>query len=185
MDVLDVDKHQRFLQVDFNTLGIKVFCKVICMIMKTWSAWWWAWSSVLKILKVISLQCLYNISNGVHYGVHQDQNFCKLDYRFFMKASMSKVLKKGSMLSFCNIWRKGIVTVFVFYCNAKHSDTLRGSSPVCFYLFLKTFQQSRFCQDSPGFWYAIPVSRIDLVCPVFYISHQKMFLYAHHFSSAV
>ena len=24
--------------------------------------------------------------NGVHFGVHQDQDFCKLDYQFLMKA---------------------------------------------------------------------------------------------------
>ena len=120
---MDVDKHQRFLQVDFNTLGIKVFCKVICMIMKTWSAWWWAWSSVLKILKVISLQCLYNISNGVHFGVHQDQNFCKLDYQFSVKTRHVQSTKKRKYVNFCNILRKSIATVFVFYFDAKHSDT--------------------------------------------------------------
>ena len=25
--------------------------------------------------------------NGVHFGVHQDQNFCKLDYHFLMKVA--------------------------------------------------------------------------------------------------
>ena len=35
VDFRDVDKHQSFLQVDFNTFGIKVFYKVIGMIMKT------------------------------------------------------------------------------------------------------------------------------------------------------
>ena len=29
VDPLHVDKHQSFLQVDFNTLSIKAFCKVI------------------------------------------------------------------------------------------------------------------------------------------------------------
>ena len=29
VDFLHVDKHQSFLQVDFNTLGTKVSCKVI------------------------------------------------------------------------------------------------------------------------------------------------------------
>ena len=36
---------------------------------------------------------------------------------------MSKVPKKGSLLSFCNILRKSIVTVFAFYWDEKHSDT--------------------------------------------------------------
>ena len=35
VDFFDVDKHQSFLPVDFNTLGIKFFYKVIGMIMKT------------------------------------------------------------------------------------------------------------------------------------------------------
>ena len=41
---------------------------------------------------------------------------------------MSKVTKNGSLLNFCNILKKSIVTVFVFYCDAKHSDALRGFS---------------------------------------------------------
>ena len=40
------------------------------------------------------------------------------------------------MLNFRNILRKSIATAFVFYCDAKHSDTLLGSSHVCRYLFL-------------------------------------------------
>ena len=31
---------------------------------------------------------------GVDYGVYQDQNFYKLDYRFLIKADMSKVPQK-------------------------------------------------------------------------------------------
>ena len=59
---------------------------------------------------------------GVHYGIHQDLNSYKLDYRFLIKVDMSKVTKKGSLLSFCNIIRKSTVTAFVFYCDVKHSD---------------------------------------------------------------
>ena len=44
--------------------------------------------------------------------------------------------KIGSLLNFSNIFRKSIATAFVFYCDAKHSDTLLGSSHVCRYLFL-------------------------------------------------
>ena len=61
VDFFDADKHQSFLTVDFNTLGIKVFCNMTGMIMKTWRTWSWEWSSILKVLKVTSLQCLYNI----------------------------------------------------------------------------------------------------------------------------
>ena len=62
VDFFHVDKHRSFLPVDFNTLGIKVFYKVIGMIVKTWRAWWWEWSGILKVLQVTSLQCFYNIS---------------------------------------------------------------------------------------------------------------------------
>ena len=62
VDCFDADKHQSFLPVDFNTLYIKVFHKVIGMIMKTSRAWWWEWSITLKVLKVTSLQCPYKIS---------------------------------------------------------------------------------------------------------------------------
>ena len=41
---------------------------------------------------------------------------------------MSKVTKNGSLLNFCNILKKSIVTAFVFYYDAKHSDALRGFS---------------------------------------------------------
>ena len=50
VDFFDVDKYQSFLKVDFK------------VIMKTSRTWWWEWSSIPKILKVTSLQCLYNIS---------------------------------------------------------------------------------------------------------------------------
>ena len=72
--------------------------------------------------------------NGVHFRVHQGQYFYKLDYRFSMKP-ISKVPKKGILLNFCNILRQSITTIFVFYFDAKHSDTLWGSSHVCCYLF--------------------------------------------------
>ena len=72
--------------------------------------------------------------NGVHFRVHQDQYFYELDYRFSMKP-ISKVPNKGISLNFCNILRQSITTIFVFYFDAKHSDTLWGSSHVCCYLF--------------------------------------------------
>ena len=155
-----------------------------------------------------------SLQYGVHYGVHQDQNFYKLNYRFLMKARHVHSTQKRKFVKFLqyikkkcrncfyvllwcktfryftgfqsclllleyinilsNILRKSIATVFVFYCDAKHSDTLRGSSHLC-YLFLQTFQPSRFYEVSPGFWYAVPVSGIESICPGFYISQQKKF----------
>ena len=63
-------------------------------------------------------------------------DFC-LSYQFLMKVARHvQSTKKGSLLNFSNILRKRIATAFVFYCDAKHSDTLLGSSHVCRYLFL-------------------------------------------------
>ena len=122
------------LTVDFNTLSIKVFYNVIDIIMKTWRAWWWEWSSILKVPKVTSLQCLYNISKKklwIEFSIFD------ISYRFLVKvASHVQSTGKGSLLNFCNILRKIIATAFVFYCDPKHSDTLQGSSHFCCYLFL-------------------------------------------------
>ena len=48
---------------------------------------------------------------------------------------------KGSLLNCSNILRKSIATAFVFYYDAKHSDTLLPSSHVCCYLFLSGCDQ--------------------------------------------
>ena len=86
---------------------------------------------------------------------------------------MSKVPKRGSLLSFCNILRKSIAIFFVFYCEAKAFRYFTGFQS-CLVLFVfQTFQLSRFCQDSPGFCYSVLVSWIELVCLGFYISHHK------------
>ena len=60
-----------------------------------------------------------------------------VSYRFLMNvASHVQSTRKESLLNFSNILRKSIATAFVFYYDAKHSDTLLGSSHVCCYLFL-------------------------------------------------
>ena len=74
-----------------------------------------------------------------HSQSTQNNKFLVFDvnYQFLMKlARHVKSTKKGSLLNFSNILRKSIATAFVFYCYAKHSDTLLGSSHVCRYLFL-------------------------------------------------
>ena len=53
----------------------------------------------------------------------------------FWWLDMYKVPKIGSWKYFCNILRKSVATAFVFYCDAKYSDILRGSSHVCCCLF--------------------------------------------------
>ena len=64
--------------------------------------------------------------------------------RFLMKVARHvKSTEKGGLLNFSNILRKSIATAFVFYCDAKHSDTLLGSSHVCRYLFLGGCSQKK------------------------------------------
>ena len=123
VDFFDVDKHQSFLTVDLK------------VIMKTWRTWGWEWSSILT-----SLQCLYNIS--AKKKLWMEFSIFDVSYRFLMKiARHVQSTKKGSMLSFSNILRKSIAIAFVFYCDAKHSDTLLASSHVCHYLFLGSCDQ--------------------------------------------
>ena len=75
--------------------------------------------------------------NGVHFGVHRDQNFYKLNYQFFDESQtyQKHINQKGSLLNLFNILRKSIAIIFLSYFDAKHSDTLRGSSHVCCYFF--------------------------------------------------
>ena len=85
VDFLHADKHQSFLQVDFNTLGIKDFYKVILSLLM-------AWSSMFKVLKVTSLQYLYNIWEkklGIEFifCMQININFYKLALLFLMEVA--------------------------------------------------------------------------------------------------
>ena len=72
-----------------------------------------------------------------------------VSYRFLMKVARHvQSTKKGSLLNFSNILRKSIATAFVFYCDAKHSDTLLGSSHLCCYFFLSGTLKSAVSQES-------------------------------------
>ena len=128
--------------------------------------------------------------NGVHYEVHQDLqlqlfNFFKLDYQFLMKARHVQCTKKGSLLSFCNILRKSIATVFVFYYEAKTFRYFTGFHSCLLLLVFANIPtvlillgQSRFlvcCPDIPD-W--ISLSRFLYFLP-------KKCSYLHNFSSAV
>ena len=118
--------------------------------MKSWRTWWWEWSSILKVLKVTSLQCLYNISKK---KLWMEFSIFDVSYRFLMKVARHvQSTEKGSLLNFSNILRKSIATAFVFYCDAKHSDTLLCSSHVCCYLFLGCCNQK--CAWSFGSWHS-------------------------------
>ena len=60
-----------------------------------------------------------------------------VSYRFLMKVARHvQSTKKECLLNFSNKLRKSIATASVFYCDAKHLDTLLGFLHVCRYLFL-------------------------------------------------
>ena len=120
VDLFDAEKHQNFLTVDFNTLGIKVFYNVIGVIMNSWRTWLWEWSIILKVLKVTSLLCLYNISKK----------------KLWMEFSIFWCKLLIFDLNFSKILRKSIATTFVCYCDTKHSVTSLGYTQVWCYLFL-------------------------------------------------
>ena len=60
--------------------------------------------------------------NGVDFGVHQDQNFYKLDYRFLMKTRHVQSTQKGSLLNFCNILRKSMFLCYILMQNIQIHD---------------------------------------------------------------
>ena len=93
VDFLHVDS---FLKVYLNTLGIKISNKVDTIIIM-------AWSSILKLLKVTSLQYFYNISKKksgmeVIFGMQIDFNVStSWYYTFWWKSpDMSKIPEIGS-----------------------------------------------------------------------------------------
>ena len=55
----------------------------------------------------ISLQYLQKqVMNGVHYGVHQDQNFYKLHYRFLMNARHVESTQKRNFVKILQYIKK-------------------------------------------------------------------------------
>ena len=116
------DEHQSFLQVDFNTLGIKDAYKVIL-------------SLLLGMIKhsqstqsnkfAISLQYLKKVRKGVHFlYADEHQSFYKLGLFFLMEVTRHVQSTQNRKLV---IFLQSVAAAFVFYCNAKHSDILRGS----------------------------------------------------------
>ena len=93
VEFLHADKHRNFLQVDFNTLGIKVFYKVILSLLKSMIR---HSQSTQSNKFVTSLQCLKKeVRDGVNF-LHTDKHQ-SWDYHLWRKwRDMSKVLKIGS-----------------------------------------------------------------------------------------
>ena len=68
--------------------------------MKTWRAWWWEWSSILKVLKVTSLQCLYNISKK---KLWMEFSIFDVSYWFLMK--VARHVQSTQKRKFVKLWQ--------------------------------------------------------------------------------
>ena len=150
---------------------------------------WWVWSSIPKVPKIASLQCLYNISKKKLW-MEFFMKFIKIKIstswiiNFWWKPNMPKVPEKGSLLSFCKILRKSITTVFVFYCEAKTFRYFTGFQSCLLLLVFANIQTPDFCQDTPGFWCCPGVPDwISLSWFLYFLP--KKCSYLHNFSSAV
>ena len=133
IDFFHADKHHSFVQVFFTTLGIKISYKVILSLLI-------GMIKPFKVLKVLSLQYLYNISKkklGMEFFCMQIN--INVGIIVFDDSDMSRHVQSTQnrklVIFIQYIKKKSIATVFVFYCDARHWDILQGSSHVCCYLF--------------------------------------------------
>ena len=129
VDFLPVDKHESVLQVDFNTLGIKVSYRVIL-------------SLLLGIIKhpqsiqsnkfTISLQYLKKeVRNAVHFlQADKHESFYKSALSLLTEAARHVQSTKNRELVIFLQYKKKCF-------DAKHLDILWGSSPVRCYLSLQ------------------------------------------------
>ena len=106
MDFWHADKHHSFLQVDFNTLGIKLSYKVILSLFM---------GEIKHSQSTLKLVLLFLMEVARHVQSTQNRKLV-----IFLQYINKKC---------CNSKR--------FYCDAKHSGILRGSSyNRCYLLFL-------------------------------------------------
>ena len=93
---------------------------------------------------------------------------------FWWKPDMSKIPKKGSLLRFCNIY----ICIYNIYIKKKYCNCF------CVLLWYKTFRYFTGFQsyllslsfaNTPTVPIFVLVSRIESICPGFYICHQKKF----------
>ena len=124
-------------QLTYSLIGLLamarrvIWIRSVCPSVQKFS-WNWLFS-FFQELKITSLQCLYNISKK---KLSMEFLIFDVSYRFLMKVTRHvRSNEKRSLLNVSNILRKSIATAFMFYCDAKHLDTLLGSTHVC-YLFL-------------------------------------------------
>ena len=152
---MHADKHQSFLQVDFNTLGIKVSYKVILSLLMGMIKYS---QSTQSNKFTISLQYLKKeVWNGVHF-LHADkhQSFYKLALSFLIEAArhvrstqnrmlvifLQYIKKKVLQLLLCSIVMQNIqifyrvpvmfVVTSFWVVVVKNKCDLLGKSKICY-----------------------------------------------------
>ena len=134
---MHVDKHQSSLQVDFNTLSIKVSYKVILSLLLGTIKH----SQYTQSIKFpISLQYPQKeLRNGVYFlQADKHQGVYKLGLLYFFFDGSGQICPKcqeedvGNIFS---IYFKSVAAAFMFYCDPKCLDILWGSSHFYCYLF--------------------------------------------------
>ena len=139
IDFLHVDKPQSFAKVYFNTLSIKVSNKVdiLSLLMGRIKHH----SHITQSNKfAISLQYLKKVvRNEGHWHADKRQSFYKLVLPFLMDVIRHvQITQNRKFVVFLQYIKKNYRNCFLFYCDAKHSDILWGSSQVRCYLFLNS-----------------------------------------------
>ena len=121
------------IKVDYNTLGIKISCKVILSLLMDMIKH--SLSSQSNTFE-ISLQNLRKeVRDKVHF-LHADKHetFCKMAFSFLMEVARHvKSTQNRKVVIFLQYNQKKFRNPFVLYCDAKYSDILRVSSHVCCY----------------------------------------------------
>ena len=115
VDFLHADKHQSFLQVDFNTLSIKVFYKVILSLLMGMIK---HSQSTQSNKFAISLQYLKKeVRDGVHF-LHADkhQSFYKLALSFLMEVArhVQSTQNKKLIIFLQYTKKKSVAVAFLF-----------------------------------------------------------------------
>ena len=117
---------------DFKTLGTKGAYKVILLLLLGMIKYS---QSTQSNKFAVSLRYLKKeFRKGVQF-LHADehQSFYKLGLLFLMKVARHvQSIQNTKLVIFL---QRVFQLLFVFYCDPKHSDILRGSSHVCCYLF--------------------------------------------------
>ena len=124
----------KVLQVDFNTLGIRVSCKVILSLLI-------GIIKHFKVLKVKSLQYLSKKNLGMEFIFCMKINisFFKLELSFLMEVArhVQRNQNRNLVRFLQHLREKSFTIAFVFYSDAKHSDILQALSHVCCTCFFK------------------------------------------------